>query len=667
MQRLFPLVMVVAITMIGAFLRFHDLAQVPLRGDEAFTVLYWARQPLNVSLTQTATIEPHPVLTYAIFHGWGLATGTSAFTMRLLPALVNLLGIPAVYVLGRRLTKTAGRAEGVGLLAALLFALHPFEIWHAQDARNNAIWAGLSAVTMCIGVMALEKPSRQRWTLYGLCAVLTANMFYFELLFLTTFGVYVFLARRRQFREWVMAALPAFVTSIASFVILQGALIASGSYAGTIASRFDFNLLLSTFLPVLSFGETLPADVSSALWPFIILALAAGLLAQSKLTPLSPLQRDKGSQNTVGAQHPGEFHSKRLFLPIMLLPVILFSAAALRFNIFTPRYLLPLVPIMILIFSGLVIGLLQRGWHRRDVSRPLSASRLNRGIALGGIALLIGWLSVAASTLNNYYTAPAYAKSRDWPALTEYLAANVSADDLVIQLSVDSAFGFYYNAAADDIALPGYPTQPADEIRAILAREATQRRSIWIVGQSFPDWPSAGIVEDWLQTHMQTGRAGMAADLNYRQFVPWDVAPDETGNVLATFGEVAELVGYQVFLPPAPSGHLTVWLYWRPVSSSEKPLKVFVHLLGEINPQTGTPLWSQDDQFPQDGLINTDSWETGRVYRDIYTLPLADVPAGEYMLHVGFYDPDTNERLTAGESDSYPLRALTVNVQQPTK
>lgn len=646
MRRLIPPSAVIIITLLGALFRFHDLAQPPLRGDEAFAVLYWARQPLSLSLTQTATIEPHPALTYALFHGWGLTAGTSAFSMRLLPALVNLLGIPAIYVLGVRLApadRNDGRMQqrpvaigweqrATGLLAALLFALHPFEIWHAQDARNNAIWAGLSVVSLCVGVLALEKPSRRRWALYSLCAALTANVFYLELLFLGAFGAYVFAGQRKQFRTWALAVAPAFITSGASFVILQGALIASGSYAGTIASRFDLNLLLRSFLPALSFGETLPVEVSGALWPFIVAALAGGVIARRRLTS-----------------------ARKLFLPLMLLlPIIVFSGAAARFNIFTPRYLLPLAPIIILIFSSLCVEMLRRGW-------TVSCSR-GRAVSLmlGGAALLIGWLVVAGNALHNYYAVSAYAKSRDWPALTEYLAASVSADDLVIQLSVDSAFGYYYDAAADDIALPGYPTQPIDEIHAILEREAARRQSIWIVGQTFADWPSAGIVETWLETHMQTGRAGMAADLNYRQFVPWNVSSGEIGDTLATFGEIADLVGYQVYMPPVPSGDLTVWLYWQPVSISAKPLKVFVHLVGTVNPQTGTPLWSQDDQLPQDGRANTDSWQSGHIYRDIYTLPLADVPSGDYTLNVGFYEPDSGKRLPVGAGDSYALSSITL-------
>src|ERR1044071_366098 len=149
-SRMLPIM--IAIIMLGFFLRLFHLTSVPLRGDEAFSVQYWAGQPLSVSLAKTATIEPHPVLTYALFRGWGLVAGYSELAMRMLPALVGLLGIPAIYAVGKRL----GNRQ-IGLVAALLFALHPFEIWHAQDARNYAIWAGMSLVALWLGLRALDK------------------------------------------------------------------------------------------------------------------------------------------------------------------------------------------------------------------------------------------------------------------------------------------------------------------------------------------------------------------------------------------------------------------------------------------------------------------------------------------------------------------------------
>src|SRR5690606_6179646 len=191
----------------------------------------------------------------------------------------------------------------------------------------------------------------------------------------------------------------------------------------------------------------------------------------------------------------------------------------------------------------------------------------------------------------------------------------------------------------------------------ILNDAQNQYGSIWLAAQTPPNWRTAGVVEAWLAEHMQPVRMTSIDGLRAQQFMSWEVEPIEQPP-LANFGEIAELADAQVFLPPEPTGELTIWLYWRPLETSPTPLKVFVHLLGETNPTTGTPLWSQDDQYPQDGRVSTTNWGAATLYRDVFTLPVQSVPAGEYTLTVGLYDPDTNERLPVGEGDYFVLQTV---------
>jgi hypothetical protein len=127
--------------------------------------------------------------------------------------------------------------------------------------------------------------------------------------------------------------------------------------------------------------------------------------------------------------------------------------------------------------------------------------------------------------------------------------------------------------------------------------------------------------------------------------MPWEVSEDEVRDEpLAVFGDAVELVDVRVF-QPEPTGQLTVWLYWRPIEQTETSLTGFVHLVGDINPATGTPLWSQDDHLPQQGRVLTTTWEAGELYRDVYVLPLEGVEPGQYELYAGLYDPETGQRL----------------------
>lgn len=616
--RWLPLVVII---LLGFGLRMYRLNAVPLRGDEAFTAQNWAGQPLNYSLTHIATIEPHPPLTYVLFRGWGLLVGTSPLAIRLLPALFNVLGVAALFALGKRLG-----GVWIGILAALLWAVHPFEIWHSQDARNYAVWAGLSAMTLWAGVRSLETRRWRDRLLFLMLAVVTANVFYTEAFSLMALGLYSVLVYWQSWRDywpWLAVLVMAMISASVSFLVLQGQLVGSGAYTGTITEVMNPARLVTWFVPVLNFGDTLPASTLDALWPILLVGLGAGWYAWWGRSRKYAL----------------------LLLSLAGLPLLLIGLVSSRFNIFLPRYILSSVPAYVLVLSGLV--LLVRS-HQRVVR-------------WGAVALLVGWGGTAAYSLYNAYYDPTYGKSEAWPNLTDYLRAHVAQDDLVIQLSIDAAFGYYY-APLPSIALPASPKQPDDEIRRILAENS--ERAIWLVGQTFPDWPNAGVVEGWIQANMQLVRDTHIDRLRIQEYMPWNASESELeAQPLARFGEVAELMGTRVFATPEPTGELVVWLYWRPLQQSDAALKVFLHLVGAVNPATGSPLWAQDDQFPQDGLLTTTTWIVDHIFRDVYRIPVAEVPPGDYTLLVGLYDPTTNERLAVGESDSFLLQ----NVILPAK
>lgn len=605
--------------MVGFGLRLFRLDAVPLRGDEAFSVLYWARLPLDQSLTQIATIEPHPALTYIVFHLWGSLVGTSEFGMRALPALANLLGIAAMYALVRR-TVVSYR---LAVLGALLFCLNPFEIWHAQDARNYAIWAGLSLAALAAGIRALVSVRRRDWLLYALLSALAANMFYFELLTLAAFGFYVVVARHYQLRRWLLAASLPVVTAGLSFVILQRGLLSTGSYGGNTA-RFDLIQLIGLFPTAIAFGTTLPPGWIALTSILVIAALVGGIWMLFRFNRRSGL----------------------LVSLLFFVPVLLLSLISTRLNLFDPRYILGAAP-MIMIAAAVFL------FHSFKFSHhPQHLIRLGFGAA---------WLALTLVSLNNLYFNPAFIKSQNWPGLIRYIDTYLSSDDLVIQLSVDPAFGYYYSGEVLDIALPAYPSQPQSEIESVLEEQSENHDTIWLAGSTLADWPNAGIVEQWLDNHFQTVLQGEVSGLPYRQYRRWDVAPDEvSAEPLAVFGDSVALMGYRVIPAPQPSGKITLWLYWRPIRPIDTPLKVFVHLLGEINPATGTLLWSQDDQYPQDGRLDSTNWPTSDAFRDVYELSLVGVKPGQYRIAIGWYDPVGNERLPVTGDDSYILVTVTV-------
>jgi hypothetical protein len=115
------------------------------------------------------------------------------------------------------------------------------------------------------------------------------------------------------------------------------------------------------------------------------------------------------------------------------------------------------------------------------------------------------------------------------------------------------------------------------------------------------------------------------------------------------WGDAVLLRGYDLQLS-AESLELT--LYWQAQRKMDVSYKVFVHL---IDPTTGT-IVAQDDAVPRRWAYPTILWERDEVVEDTVSLPLNEVPPGQYRLVIGLYDQATGERLPAYSADDehYP-------------
>ena len=621
------LALLIAIVLFGLAIRLYRLDAGAFRGDEAFSVQRWTAEPLSVSLTDIASIEPHPPLTYILFRFWGLVFGTeSEFLLRMLPALLNLTGISAIYALGKRLS---GQST-VGLISAFLWAIHPFQVWHAQDFRNYGIWAGLSLILLWLALRVIQSRKRNilDWILYTVIAIISCLIFYNELITIGVLGLYVLLLYWRKPKfviQWSMLNGSIIILTIATFFIFQSDLISSGEYAGT-TGALQIEQLWQRFTPVLHFGDTLSLSLQQQFnpatdwWFFIWLVTVLAMIYLAITRPKQSI----------------------FMLMLAIIPLLMLALISTRLFIFRPRYVMLSVPAYTLLISYTIYLL----WLR-PMTRIVS------------IALLITWVGISGISLNNYYHNPDYQKAPDWRDMIAYLEENTQSDEIIIQTGVDAGFGYYYENAdivAGEFALPANFDQPINDI--IVEMEATVARfdTIWIVGQTFPDWQNAGVVEEWALDNLQLIREAQIAGLPVRQFMVWEVQSDElVDEPLAIFEASIALMGVEL-LQSNYTDDLTAILYWQAFEQTETALTVFSHLVGKINPETGTSLWSQDDHPPQNGRLSTNLWEVNRLYRDVYRLPLSTVVPGDYRLHIGFYDPATGDRLLLEDgADAYML------------
>lgn len=111
----------------------------------------------------------HPPLYYLLLRGWAQVWGTAPAMMRSFSALLSLLIFPAVYWLCLELFESRLSSW----LAIALFAISPFHLVYAQEAREYSFWTGQIILSSVLLLRALRLPGWRPWVWYGL-AILAA-------------------------------------------------------------------------------------------------------------------------------------------------------------------------------------------------------------------------------------------------------------------------------------------------------------------------------------------------------------------------------------------------------------------------------------------------------------------------------------------------------------
>ncbi len=186
-RRLIPLVGLIAILLLGGYLRFRGLEVRSLWRDELCTwhvsrmelgeSLRWGpeltKPPLYQFLLRAMTSDPHP----------------SEWTLRFPASLCGLLTILAVFWLGR-----VGAGSRVGLAAAALIACNVLQIEYAQEARPYTILVLGCTLSTVLWYQMVVGARRSTALAYTLVTALTLYANYLAILTVLA-----------QFLWWLMA------------------------------------------------------------------------------------------------------------------------------------------------------------------------------------------------------------------------------------------------------------------------------------------------------------------------------------------------------------------------------------------------------------------------------------------------------------------------------
>lgn len=564
-------VILLFIVFIAFTLRVHLLGNQELRGDEGFSWNY-IQDPIQEIVPRILREgDPQPPIHYWLLWVWVKFTGDSEFAMRAWSTLLSLILVPLTYHFARKLWDNDST---VGIIAASIMAIHPQQIWLAQDVRNMY---QLALAPLLVATIALRLPKSQRLrksVAYIACGVIAIYSHYYALFFLIAHGGYV-LAHTRSFKNilrWV------------------GAGVAIGAI---------FTPWVIAILPVYSRGQL--ADPASLSIIKYTLAVLGDLTSGSSFPEWQKMIGIVGF--AILCLIAFSTRSKNLIYPLaaMLVPFIGIYAVTIQRSTFNSFYYVFAAPAAYLVAAVAL--------------RKIFATQRQVGASL--IVLVIFFFGVG---LQNNYSSLDYSKTRGMRQVAARLAEAAQPGDVYLANFPDPVQGYYIrHLKLDHQMQPTRADFDSAQVNSALQNLIKDRR-VWHVPVRAAMWDQNAYVQSQLNQIAITGEDNTFHKMRLTLYLPLTAATP----LDVKFENGIRLIGFYY------SGH-RLTLLWTAVTPPTANYTVFVHYLAyddfttlghDTQPTRPTTTWKNGET-----IVDT---------RVIPVPP--DMPQGEYRLDIGLYD-----------------------------
>jgi hypothetical protein len=604
-------------------------------------------------------------LYYYALHFWRGVFGSTEFALRSLSAVLGVLLVGLTYLIGRKAFNI-----GVGLLAAFVAAINPFQIYYSQEARMYLPLAVIGAGAMFFLLRLLEEwgsgirdqgSGQRRWSLvidHCSLIILYALGLYthyaFPFVIITHFLIVVIWtlvtrAKWKHFVVWIglVAAagvlflpwLPTAIRQITTWPLARAAI--------------DGGQMLLDTLRLYVAGPTLPT------------AEATGAIFVCGLFILIGLWNPIGFDERRAEAHDVLPYSIRLGSIVLwwLVPIVLIFAFGLFKESYLKFFIVGSAAFCILLAKGISTAW-NIGWGALSMPREVAGRRWLSWAWLIGVLALCAVIAVPTFiALRNYYFEPAYARD-DYRGIAQRILSDQRPDDAVILNSANQweVFTYYYPDGPNVYPLPRQ--RPLDQVtvEAELNTIANKHPRLFVLYWGDGEADPQRVIESWLDAHTYKASEQW---INSIRFVTYAV-PAELSNAPETpsgvrFGEHITLDGYTLSTPEVQPGDiLQLDLFWRADAPLSERYKVFVHVLD----QNGKII-AQTDREPGGGQNPTTNWESNEGIIDRYGVLIPDdTPPGAYKVIVGLYDFGGTRLPVSQGGDS--LYLIPVIIQDPT-
>lgn len=191
----------------GGALRFYRSTALSYWLDEGFTIMF-ARQPWETVLGLHGAYDVHPPLYYALVKAVSVFIPEIA-AGRYLSVFAGTATLAVLYLLVSRIT-----GKPAALVATLVVAVSPLDVWYSQEARQYAV-TGLAVSIAYLALVAFYVRPRMRWAVaYGVALASSVYLDYSALYALAPQVVLLPVVVYRHRRQ----AIPMIVAGIAAVV-----------------------------------------------------------------------------------------------------------------------------------------------------------------------------------------------------------------------------------------------------------------------------------------------------------------------------------------------------------------------------------------------------------------------------------------------------------------